>query len=91
MLNGAVFLPPDQVLKPMINNEMGHTQVSRPIPKVASVSAEPEGRILQLHWMTGEKVRVDLAIWITVHDIAELRDDAVFRRPEIGEDGSSVQ
>lgn len=61
----------------------------RPIPKAESVAAGP-GRTLTVRWRDGGYIHVDLAGWVGLHDIARLRDDAVFRTAAVGEYGSSV-
>lgn len=73
-----------------MSEEMVHGADPRPIPKVASVTGGP-GRFLNVEWVGGGSIRVDLTGWIAFHNIAELRDDAVFNKPEIGEWGWSVQ
>ncbi|CAO3445783.1 hypothetical protein [Azospirillum argentinense] len=72
------------------DDEMVHGADPRPVPRVASVSAEP-GNMLVIQWQDGGSTRVDLSGWIAFHDIAELRDESVFSRPEVGEYGWSVQ
>jgi Protein of unknown function (DUF2442) len=62
----------------------------RPIPRIARVEAGP-GQVLTLSWQDGRTTRVDLSGWIGLHDISELRDEAVFSRPEMAEYGSCVQ
>lgn len=72
-----------------MSEDMVHGLDHRPIRKVDSVTTGP-GRVLIVRWRGGGEVRVDLAGWIGFHDIARLRDDAVFQRAEPGEYGSSV-
>ncbi len=62
----------------------------RPVPEIASVTAEP-GHVLNIEWVGGGSIRVDLSGWIGFHKIADLQDEAVFSRPEIGEEADTVQ
>ena len=62
----------------------------RPILKVEAVEAGP-GYVLHVQWQDGGAIRVDLSGWIGFHDIVELRDPAVFSKPEVGEYGGSVR
>ncbi|HYH19777.1 MAG TPA: hypothetical protein VD995_14280 [Azospirillum sp.] len=70
--------------------EMVHGADPRPIRRIAAVEAAT-GRMLIVTWDHGGTDEVDLSGWIGFHDIAELRDESVFRRPEIAEYGSAVQ
>ncbi|WP_051340910.1 hypothetical protein [Azospirillum halopraeferens] len=62
----------------------------RPVPLIAAVEAGP-GTMLTVRWQSGGGVCVDLAGWISLHDVAALRVPGIFLRPEIGEDGDTVQ
>lgn len=62
----------------------------RPIPEIARVEAGP-GTLLTVEWVGGGGVSVDLAGWIALHDIEALRIPGIFAKPEIGEDGDTVQ
>lgn len=62
----------------------------RPIPEIARVEAGP-GTIVTVEWVGGGGVTVDLAGWIALHDIEQLRVPAIFAKPEIGPDGDTVQ
>lgn len=62
----------------------------RPIRHIAHAQAGP-GFVLTVEWAGGGGVTVDLAGWIGMHGIEALRSPAVFSRPEIGEDGDTVQ
>ncbi|MBP2293054.1 DUF2442 domain-containing protein [Azospirillum rugosum] len=73
-----------------MSDEMAHGSDPRPILRIATVAAEP-GHVLRIRWTDGTSARVDLSGWIGLHDVAELRDDAMFRQPEVGEFGASVQ
>ena len=62
----------------------------RPVPLIAAVEAGP-GTILTVDWVGGGRVSVDLAGWIALHKIDALRVPTIFAKPEIGEDGDTVQ
>lgn len=73
-----------------MSSEMVYGTDPRPIHRVVAVEAAA-GHVLVVTWDHGGTDQVDLSGWIGLHDIAELRDEAVFRRPEIAEFGSAVQ
>ncbi|WP_109047030.1 DUF2442 domain-containing protein (plasmid) [Azospirillum melinis] len=62
----------------------------RPVPLIAAVEAGP-GTILTVDWVGGGGVSVDLAGWIALHKIDALRVPTIFAKPEIGEDGDTIQ
>ncbi|PWC51697.1 hypothetical protein TSA6c_01970 [Azospirillum sp. TSA6c] len=57
---------------------------------IAAVEAGP-GTILTVDWVGGGGVSVDLAGWIALHKIDALRVPTIFAKPEIGEDGDTIQ
>lgn len=73
-----------------MSDEMVYGADPRPILRIAAVGAEP-GHVLNIRWTDGTSARVDLSGWIGLHEITELRNEAVFRQPEVGEYGASVQ
>ncbi|WP_109156214.1 MULTISPECIES: DUF2442 domain-containing protein [unclassified Azospirillum] len=62
----------------------------RPVPLIAAVEAGP-GTVLTVDWVGGGRVSVDLAGWIALHKIDALLVPTIFAKPEIGEDGDTVQ
>ena len=62
----------------------------RSIPEIARVEAGP-GTVLTVEWVGGGGVSVDLAGWIALHNIEALRIPGIFSKPEIGEEGDTVQ
>ena len=75
-----------------MSDEITQFADARPMPKIAGVEAVSEDT-LRVHWRGGNHASspVRVAGGVPLHHIAELRDEAVFRCPEVGEYGSCVQ
>lgn len=76
-----------------VGEEMAPSLNPRAIPRAAKVEALP-GRVLEVTWTDGTKVRVDLTGWIEAPGLVtvqRLRDPVVFSRVTITDYGSTLE